>query len=295
MEAYQSAASCVVVMLGLCQIKCSGVEDSLSPSRVTVTASTALTNLFLLGYCGLLVYWFELREVVFPMAVLFSISLFLPYLRKSSKYRNKSIGLASRSWSDRLVVTSGAYGVSALFAAYQAQWWLACVCAVTCTGSTVYHLNREMLFFNMDNVFATSLLMVFVYTLLHAHSHHEVYFLLGLLGLPVAGFLIVFCGMPALIRPPKTTNTDTGKYTDTDKETDKLGWICCPTREGRELYDSVHTLWHLASAMGPLLSVWYIGHVYQEIQHDLTLPCVSLLLSVAINICANLCGVMPMD
>jgi hypothetical protein len=147
MESYQPAASCVVVMLGLCQIKCSlcslsGRDSDSASSSVytnTVTTKTALQNALLLAYSALLVFWFDLREVVFPMAVLFAISLFLPYLRKCSKYRQKSVGGArARSCGDKLILTSSAYMVGALYAAYSGIWWLACICAITCTGEMLY-------------------------------------------------------------------------------------------------------------------------------------------------------------
>jgi len=87
-------------------------------------------------------------------------------------------------------------------------------------------------FFNLDNLFATSLLFTTLYSLgLAAWIGDRGYFLMVVLGLPLAVFLISYCGMPARLH------------------------MCDRSGSGRRQcagfkYDFWHALWHLVSGFG---------------------------------------------
>lgn len=176
-------------------------------------------------------------------------------------------------------------------------------------GSTIYHRNREAVYFNIDNVFATSLLVAYGWSLYLSYGIYDEYFAFGLIGIPVAIFLLVYCGMPAEI---SIVNGSTSQS------------FCC-TRSDRPLYNSVHAVWHLASGCGPILSVWLFAALSQEHSARMILnggvgtehmvmgsvqslewrvwfplslpvvPTVALLAGVALNATGNLLGIMPME
>ena len=171
-------------------------------------------------------------------------------------------------------------------------------------GSSIYHRNREAIYFNLDNIFATSLLVSYCWSLCIAYGAYEAYFIFGLVGIPVAIFLLVYCGMPADITIIKNASP---------------GPLCC-TRSDRPLYNSVHALWHVASGCGPLLSVWMFSnyaadHGNMQILSGIkpetmvmgsavcfdswgwmpVVPTTALLLGVLLNLTGNYFGVMPMN
>jgi hypothetical protein len=136
--------------------------------------------------------------------------------------------------------SSFVYGLAALCALYANQPHMVAFCATTCVSSLLYHWSREGSFFNFDNVFAMSLMFVYLWSMIHSYWNHEIYFNLGILGLPVCTFLISYCGMPADI---VVVDEVTG---------------CC-IRGDRPFYNMVHSLWHVVSGSGVILAVWYFS------------------------------------
>jgi hypothetical protein len=209
-------------------------------------------------------------------------------------------GIALRPWLDHLVTTSLIYFLPAVYATLVSEYHMAYLCLVTCWGSTIYHRNREAAYFNVDNVFATSLLVSYCWSLYLSYGLFDEYFTFGLVGIPVAIFLLIYCGMPAEI-------TIIGSSS-----------LCC-VRSDRDLYNSVHALWHVASGCGPLLSVWLFSTlskhrmIGQESHSDLDVivmgslqtvpgypglpivPIVALAAGVLLNVTGNMLGVMPME
>ncbi len=239
-----------------------------------------------------LVLYFALTNVLtlmnmhcleFSLRIVFLLSIFQPYLSKSS--RLTFIQQYRRSWHDKLVWTSAVYLVAAVFAVCLEQYQISTLCCITFIGSSLYHRNREIRYFNLDNIFATSLLVVFGWSLCSSYYINEAYFLCGVLGLPVAAFLLVYCGMPA------------------DVSLDATGKCC--VRSNRPLYDSVHTLWHLLSGFGPILSCWYFytvrrcqsqsSEVIVVVDDPNLMPAVAILIGLFINAAGNVAGVMPLD
>jgi len=97
--------------------------------------------------------------------------------------------------------------------------------------------------------------------------------------------------------------------------------LCCIPkiaifRKHRQLYDTLHMMWHFASALGPIASTW-LAYTYhysklvdpQQLNDGVLgygyfdpytkcfpiVPIVSLVCSVILNIWGNMSGIMPMD
>jgi hypothetical protein len=122
-------------------------------------------------------------------------------------------------------------------------------------------------------------------------------FTLGALGLPVAAFLIVYCGMPADIK----INQHTGLVSTSEYSTygSAVLYMCC-IRSGRELYDTVHTMWHIASGLGPLLAIWYFDYVKNKDANTYefatnVLPVASVGAAVVVNVLGNIFDIMPLQ
>lgn len=295
-----SRAVPAAVSVGLClSILKVSITSGDTESTVQLLSTRQFSIVAIAGLCATLIHHFELTELRFMLCLAMFISLLFPYLSKTSKHRQNFEGPTIRPWSDKLIVTSSAYIFGAMFAFSYGQIDMGLVCMVTFFGSTLYHRYREMVFFNLDNTFATSLLVVFVYTIISAYFFHDLYFRLGVLGMPVAVFLIVYCGMPAEIHLRSIPPND---------------FLCC-VRSGRELYDTVHNLWHLASGVGPFMAVWYLDYLKQIrvceedtntneglcieqaalLRATFWLPYAAIIISFGLNLLGNYCGVMPLE
>jgi hypothetical protein len=287
----------LVICLCVCMIKCAVVSRDFSDDSVVVDWNSGL-RIIVLGFTAVAItMWYSLPNVSMLLLVSIMISLFFPYFGRTSKHRTYYEGELYRSHNDRLVTTSVVYLCAALVALYYRQVDIALNCCVTFIGSSAYHRYREMAFFNLDNIFATSLLVVFAYTLCSAYYHHEVVFTLGFLGTPVALFLLAYCGSPAEITLQKTLPSDQ---------------LCC-MRMGRPLYDAVHNMWHLISGGGPILAVWYFDYlvrsnlvykvvyynpftqVAESVSHLTVLPFVALAVGLVVNLLGNYYGIMPLE
>jgi len=118
---------------------------------------------------------------------------------KASKYRHESMmGSMFRKANDILILTSLVYLIACIYALMTNQFEMAFICGNTWLGSSIYHYTWESMYFNFDNVFAMSLLVVYITTLwLSCGLHNDVgviYFWIGILGSPVALFLLYYCG-----------------------------------------------------------------------------------------------------
>ena len=156
-----------------------------------------------------------------------------------------------------------------------------------CCGSTLYHLRKEALYFNLDNTFATSLLFLTFYAgalAFHVKDHLQISLTLG--GLPVAVFLIVYCGMPAIATRCHVSGAHIRQ--------------CAGNR-----YDLYHTLWHFASGLGTAKTAHFFhvhwptlqcgGPAFAAFPHMPVVPTLSLLLGLAVNIMGNHAGIMPVE
>lgn len=223
-------------------------------------------------------YWFDIQSRNFYLSIISLTCLFSPYLIKSSRYRSSSIGTIYRSWNDKLILTSLVYTSAGCYALYKLQLEFAFLCGVTSIGSILYHYNRESRFFNMDNIFATSLLVVFLYSLFLSYYQNEVYFQIGIPGIFTALFLFQYCGDPALIT------------------LDKLN--CC-YRSELPIYNLYHTLWHIASGVGPFMSIYFFDTIPDSYlkHHDryVLLYTLALLFGVFVNTLGNYFKVIPFD
>jgi hypothetical protein len=247
-----------------------GEKDSPNVSRNILSNSQSIQNsITLLGCAVALIAWYELHELIFHVVIAAFISFFFPYLRKPSKYISYCVnGLCERYWDDKLIYTSLVYAVGGGVALYHEQYVLAFVSTITSIGSILYHRHREGQFFNFDNIFATSHVVMFLYAIYDAYENHWEFFLLSAGGLPIAAFLLVYCGDPA----------------DVTKNEVPI------VRYSRKIYDDYHTLWHLASGFGPMLvSFYFEGKDLDMIVY------IGVCISFTINITANYVAAVPFD
>ena len=90
--------------------------------------------------------------------------------------------------------------------------------------SATYHYHNEGMYFNADNILATAVGIIYLYTLFISFMHYdenEILCISGTLGLFLAAFLLVYCGMPAIIHMQNG---------------------CC-IRNPNPMYALIHTMW----------------------------------------------------
>jgi hypothetical protein len=248
---------------------------------------------------------FGVKPFVFPAIILTGCYLNKTYLTKRFNFRRnektyKCIncdGIDLRSFSDKLVYTSALYGIAGIYAFAVEQYFFAFLAVLTCSGSTAYHYFREMNCFNCDNVFATTVAFLHLWTIYHSYDKSTSFFTFGLLGSPVAFFFIKQSGLPADI--------------------EWVGRRRLFVRTSRVTYDLWHTAWHYASAAGMFVMVHYFdthgnadssdtctyggerstmgSSCYLDGFHIFPMvPTVALVFSICINLLGNYHGIMPM-
>jgi small-conductance mechanosensitive channel len=144
-----------------------------------------------------------------------------------------------------------------------------------------------MKYFNLDSIFATSLIIVYIYTFYKSETEFDILHSIGIFCLALAVILFVLCGMPAQILFDEITG-------------------CCCGRIEQKKYYHYHWLWHVLSSLAPILSVQYIKSIEKNLNKDdinvlndfentynVKLPTVSLLFGLVVNIIGNISGIMP--
>ncbi|CBJ26889.1 conserved unknown protein [Ectocarpus siliculosus] len=226
-------------------------------------------------------------------ATIGSLVACLPHLLRSSKYRRDrglgcllETGDKRRPLTDMLVWTSFVYCLPSVYGLYAHQYGIAGLQLMTTIGSTLFHLTRETKFFNLDNVFATSLLSTTAWSLYLGVTHGVWWYVVVIgLGGPFAIFCIVRCGMPGLVcRHPAGSG------------------LC---RRSNPEYDFFHMLWHLSSGLGTLITIHFFevyfpaeeagGGWFYFFPDVPVVPTVALALSALINLYGNRVGVMPLE
>uniref|UniRef100_A0A7S1XWR7 Uncharacterized protein n=1 Tax=Phaeomonas parva TaxID=124430 RepID=A0A7S1XWR7_9STRA len=220
----------------------------------------------------------------------------LPYLGRASVYREDPGGRGQgfcllrpedcwRSVGDVQVWSSWVcFGGPALYSFLSAQWSLGALQLGAAITSGLYHLSRETLFFNVDNVFGLSLgCTVFVAVKLAWDRGVMWYVIVNVLVLPVAGFLLVYCDFPGVVV----------------RQGEKA------RRLAHERYDFWHAVWHAASGVVTLLNTYFLVTYVPESEcgagmepwfpYPSTVAFWSVLLSIGVNLVGNLAGVMPVD
>ncbi|GAB5033510.1 Hypothetical protein NocV09_01400440 [Nannochloropsis oceanica] len=219
-----------------------------------------------------------------------------------------------RPYCDKLVWSSYVYGLAGLYSLYLGQYAFGTLQLVTCCGSTLYHLRKEAVFFNFDNTFASSLLLLTLYAGgLSIHVQDWAHLVATILGLPIAVFLIIFCGMPAsLAREPGHGTGARGAVGS--------GTGCLPcseaARSGPDLgrpgfrlcagaqYDDWHTAWHVVSGAGTVVTASFFQHHWPGLQcggpnfgggfpHLPVVPTACVVLALGMNMVGNMAGIMP--
>lgn len=275
----------IILFICICVINYANSEvsgDVFASKRVVMVAS--LIRL----YFAMLVSSLSWNNLDFTLNIAYASVIFSPYLCRESRLSAFCPRPSPRHVCDKLILSSAMYFIAFVLAMYNGIYYIGTLCFATALGSTMYHRNREIKFFNLDNIFATSLLAFYCWSLTSAYYYNEVVFLIGTLGMPVAGFLLVYCGMPAEVI-----------FTSPSHD-------CC-IRKSRPLYDNIHTLWHLFSGLGPIVVMWYLGTIkcYSAVDcsasdpfsqsKELLVALVALAVGLSINISGNLAGIMPLD
>lgn len=193
------------------------------------------------------ILWFRLYNMLFYFIVISSICMFFPYMQKCSQYYPYcSGGVFYRSWHHHFMTSSLIYiggGVAAIIGKFQ---YITFLCFMTVIGSLLYHRHREGQFFNVDNIFATSKLVLCLYAMTHSIDNWPEYAILGVVSCPLVAFLFVICGDPSeLVSIPSSDDPN----------------VMCCVRNERTAYQTYHSIWHVFSGMGPILAVIYF-HFY---------------------------------
>ncbi len=268
-----------------------------------------------LQLCCFLVYillssaHFNLPNLVLPTVLVLVMTWFSSYFSKLHPYRLDILmlgmkfkdrtpiyGSSSKKYRahfsrmrdiyDPVIYTNVLYLIFGLYSFFLfKQWDLAVLQIFTFVGSSLYHLSKEANYFNLDQTFAGSLGCIFLLSLYDAYYVDLDYFLVGgFVALPLGIFLFDYCGMPA----------------DVTYEP-----LCC-VRQGRLVYDQIHSIWHIVSSLAPLgCSYFYSRHFPHEHlvlgrgyldESTLCFPKVTVyafLISLGINIIGNATRVFP--
>jgi hypothetical protein len=237
--------------------------------------------------CAAILIWLNLNQFIFSFVVISSISIFSNYLSKESEFI-QFVGLKKRKWNDLLVLTSLAYFIDAIFAYYHARYNLSLICFITFIGSSLYHRNREMKYFNLDSIFATSLLIIYIYTFYTSEIEFDTLHCIGILSLAIAIVAFILCGMPAQILIDEITG-------------------CCCGRVDRFVYNKYHAIWHILSSLAPVLSILYINSIEKSLNKEdidalnnfefvfnIQLPIIAVLFGIVLNVSGNIKGFMPL-
>jgi len=102
--------------------------------------------------------------------------------------------------------------------------------------------------------------------------------------------------MPATIIMLPESETTTSSSTMTPSSV----FLCNCIRTNRPEYDKYHSLWHIASGLGPLLSIWYLeqsitmGQITSFTAYYV-IPSVAVIIGIIVNIIGNIYGVFPVD
>ena len=206
---------------------------------------------------------------------------------------------------DLLVITSLIYAIAGAFAYYMEEYVFSVLCMITWVSSSLYHYYGEQLFFNFDNIFATSLLIIYGWSFYSSVVHHVLptYAACGILGLPLSLYFLAASGMPGEIQILRQS----------------LTCLRCQP----EKYSLLHSVWHIVGGLGLLLPSWFF-HSYRkavepthgcahtnlffsgplttgsfcyldESLYFPVIPTIALFVSLLINLLGNALNIMPLD
>ena len=252
----------------------------------------------------------DVRKISFTLILTVILYLFRKYLIKPSYYAHSNISILSKGpfivnlrYLDKqnrrliLVISSLIYLFGSIFSFTQNQYYLALLQGFTWISSSLYHLSEESMFFNLDNIFANSLLLIFLWATFWSFFFNSYILTAFVVGLHLAAFLFIYCGMPADLIEESTTIKATSKLRGSKFR-----------RQLNLRYGYYHSLWHIVSGIGPFLCTLFFqrycgdgitpGLVMCEGFLDKYLvfpavPTISLVLGVLANILGNIFGIMP--
>ena len=191
--------------------------------------------------------------------------------------------IESNAWKNILVLTSIVYLISSIHSLWMHETYFSFIQLFAWIGSTLYHANNEMRFFNLDNIFAMAILVTITWCAILSLKLDIIYFSIFVGMLPIALALFVGCGMPASIDICP----------------------CCRVnrRTRRTIYVNLHSYWHLVSVIGPILATSFFSKYcpneimcsgyFDKYKIVPVIPAVSLMIGIVVNIIGNCLGVMP--
>lgn len=145
-------------------------------------------------------------------------------------------------------------------------------------AATLYHYHRESAFFNFDNIFASSMFFVYIYSWVCSYQYDSLYFALGLIGLPLSTFLFIYCGSIALL-----------EYDSEGK---------CIERKDNPHYNRIHCLWHFITGYAPMHMAVFISSYPKAREHGFfnltSVSALGLLCSVSVSLLLNLYEIAPL-
>ena len=178
-----------------------------------------------------------------PLITLYGLCMFTAYLAKDSPLVGTCniTGIEpenrTRAWSHPLVWSSLSYGAASAFALHEKMYSVAALLFIVCWGSTMFHKFRETKWFNLDNIYAQSLIGVGVTGDVHlilqwtvySQTSEDIWKALALAAFSVWTFYCLgACGQPAIVN-------------------------CCPDGKKQRVenpkYSPLHTGWHFGSAI----------------------------------------------
>ena len=121
-----------------------------------------------------------------------------------SKYRRISLMPTwKRELTDQILVSNLSYFLASLFGFYFRQYEIAMLCGCTWLSSAFYHYSREAMFFNIDCTFASSLVVIFGYTIFLSYENFVsveqdiekvIYLYVTVILMPLAIYFFKECG-----------------------------------------------------------------------------------------------------
>lgn len=229
--------------------------------------------------------YINIIELVIPLTLVNFGFIFLPYLAKPSKYIKHRYkypciwcnNTIYRNYCDHIVSSSFIYSISALISLYNNNYWFAFISLTTTISSLLYHLHKEAMYFNLDNICATTFLFYCFNIAYDAYSYMPFVSYIIFIGSLKALYIFCTSGDVCII----SYNNLTNKY----------------TRIQNIKYVKYHCLWHYLTGFGSIFISIYLymsknNHIVDISDKNILLY---YLISIILNIIGNNLGIIPFN
>jgi hypothetical protein len=187
-----------------------------------------------------------------PIVSFGALHAFPEYLSKQSPLVGHAdvVGISaedrSRKWTHPLVWSSFCYGGASLYALWSGLFSVATLLLVVCWGSVMFHKFKETMWFNLDNIYAQSLIGVGVFG--------DVYYIVQLALSGTTEDMVKLCAIIVLALATLYVLLASGQPAFVS--------CCCDGKRHREenpAYSPLHTAWHFGSAILVCIAIWVIS------------------------------------